>query len=226
MGAISVVVVRWHGHACFEVVDSNGVSIVIDPHDGRSIGLKPPKASADAVLITHEHFDHNAYHLVLKPGGEKYSMREGDFRVVRKYGVKGIKLFHDKSRGKLRGNVVIYRLEVEGVRILHLGDLGHIPPQEVVNEVTPIEVLMVPVGGTFTIDAKEAYEVAKMLSPKVVVPMHYWVTGVNLPLAPLDSFLNIVDYEVIKMDSNQWSISKEELDVMGPEPKVVVFKLP
>ena len=121
---------------------------------------------------------------------------------------------------------MIYRLEVEGVRILHLGDLGHIPPQEVVNEVTPIEVLMVPIGGTFTIDAKEAYEVAKMLSPKVVVPMHYWVTGVNLPLAPLDSFLSIVDYEVIKMDSNQWSISKEELDVMGPEPKVVVFKLP
>ncbi len=226
MGCVLVVTIRWHGHACFEIIDSEGLTIVIDPHDGRSIGLKPPKVSADVVLMTHEHFDHNAYHLVIKPGGEKYSMKEGEFKIAGKYSVKGIKLFHDKSKGRLRGNVVIYRLEVEGISILHVGDLGHIIPQKVVDDVSPVDILMVPVGGTFTIDAKEAYEISRMLTPKAVIPMHYWVEGVNLPLAPLDSFLSVVDYGVIKLDSNEWTISKEELEVMGPEPKVIVFKLP
>lgn len=217
---------RWHGHACFEIVDSKGLTIVIDPHDGRSIGLNPPRASADVVLITHEHFDHNAYHLVLKAGGEVYSMKEGDFKIAREYPVKGIKLFHDKNRGRLRGTVVIYKLEVEGVKILHVGDLGHTLPPNVVSAVKPVDVLMVPVGGTFTIDAKEALEVSKSLMPKVIIPMHYWVKGINLPLAPLESFLKIVDYEVIKLGSNEWVISRDELEALGPEPKVVVFSLP
>lgn len=221
-----MVIIKWHGHACFEIIDFEGLSIVIDPHDGRSIGLKPPKASADVVLITHEHFDHNAYHLVLKPGGEKHSMREGEFKVAGKYDVKGIKVFHDKVRGRLRGSVVTYRLEVEDVSIIHVGDLGHIPSQDVIDKMIPIDILMIPIGGTYTIDAREAHEVSKILKPKIVIPMHYWVTGMNLPLAPLDSFLDIVDYEVTKLDNNQWSISKEELEVIGPEPMVIVFKLP
>jgi len=226
LGCILMVTIRWHGHACFEIVDSEGLTIVIDPHDGRSIGLKPPKVSADVVLMTHEHFDHNAYHLVIKPGGEVHSMKEGEFKVAGKYLAKGIKLYHDKSKGRLRGNVVIYRLEIEGIGILHVGDLGHMLPQEVIDTVSPVDVLMVPVGGTFTVDAKEAYEISKALTPKVIIPMHYWIKGMNLPLAPLDSFLSLVDYEVIKLDSNEWNISKEDLEVMGPEPKVVVFNPP
>ena len=220
-----MVTIKWHGHACFEIISSDAFSIVIDPHDGGSIGLKPPKAKADVVLMTHDHFDHNAWHVVLKSGGEKYLMREGAFKVGGKYEVIGVKAYHDKYRGRRRGDVVIYKVHVDNISILHLGDLGHILDPETASKLRPIDVLMVPVGGTFTIDAKEAYEVVKELEPKAVVPMHYWVRGVNLPLAPVDNFLSIVDLEVIRLDSNVWQVSKDDLD-LWESTKVVVFKEP
>jgi len=218
-----MVVIRWHGHACFEIVDSSGFSIVIDPHDGGSIGLKPPRARADAVLITHEHFDHNAYPVVLRGGGERYSMREGEFVVGGRYMVLGVRAYHDKYRGRRRGQVVMYRLSVEGVNILHVGDLGHMLSPETSERLRPVDIAMVPVGGTFTIDGKEAYEVIKELSPKAAIPMHYWIPGVNLPLAPLENFLGVIDLDVVRLNSNEWSVTKESLDRWG-ETKVVVFK--
>ena len=218
-----MVVIRWHGHACFEIVDSSGFSIVIDPHDGGSIGLKPPRARADAVLITHEHFDHNAYPVVLKGGGERYSMREGEFVVGGRYRVLGVRAYHDKYRGRRRGQVVMYRLSVEGVNILHVGDLGHMLSPETSKRLGPVDIAMVPVGGTFTIDGKEAYEVIKELSPKAAIPMHYWIPGVNLPLAPLENFLGVIDLDVVRLNSNEWSVTKGSLERWG-ETRVVVFK--
>ncbi|RLG87975.1 MAG: Zn-dependent hydrolase [Thermoprotei archaeon] len=220
-----MVTIRWHGHACFEIVSSDGTVIVIDPHDGGSIGIKPPNVRADVVLMTHDHFDHNAWHIVLKEGGEKYLMREGEFTIGNKYKVLGVKAYHDKYKGRRRGEVVMYRLEVDGISVLHVGDLGHILDPEVANKLRPIDILMVPVGGVFTVDAKEAYEVVKELEPKAAIPMHYWIRGINLPLAPVDNFLSIVDYEIVRLDSNVWSITKDELD-LWETTKVVVFKEP
>lgn len=218
-------IVRWHGHACFELVSSDGYIIVIDPHDGGSIGLRPPRARADAVLMTHDHFDHNAWHIVLKPGGEKYLMKEGEFLVGSKYKVLGVKAYHDKYKGRRRGAIVMYKMTIDNINILHVGDLGHVLTYDVCEKLRPVDVLMVPVGGVFTINAKEAYEIIKMLEPKAAIPMHYWVPGINLPLAPLDNFLSIIDYEVIKLGSNEWSITKDELEIWDIT-KVVVFELP
>ena len=218
-------IVRWHGHACFEIVSSEGFDVVIDPHDGGSIGLRPPNARADAVLMTHDHFDHNAWHIVLKPGGEKYLMKEGEFTIGGKYRVLGVKAYHDKYKGRRRGAIVMYKLVIDDINILHVGDLGHVLTYDICEKLKPIDILMIPVGGVFTINAKEAYEIIKMLEPKAAVPMHYWVSGINLPLAPLNNFLSIVDYEVIRLDSNEWSITKDELDIWDTT-KVVVFKLP
>ncbi len=206
-------ILRWHGHACFEVVDSSGFTIALDPHDGYSIGLKPPSFKADAVLITHEHFDHNAYSIVAKPGAERHSMREGGFLVGGKYRVTGLKLYHDKVRGRRRGEVVVYRVEVEGVSILHLGDLGHVPSDTVLAPLKPVDVVLVPVGGTFTIDPREAIEVLKTLDPRVAIPMHYWVKGVNLPLLPVDVFVELAreSYEVTALEANELRLVPEEL---------------
>jgi len=213
--------IRWHGHACFELIDSKGRSIVIDPHDGRSIGIKPPNIKADAVLITHEHFDHNAYNVVLKKDGLVYSMKVGKFNVF-EHDVLGIKAFHDKAKGRRRGEVVMYRIGIEGINILHVGDLGHLLADEELNALKPVDVAMLPVGGTFTIDANEAHQLSRALDVRVVIPMHYWVEGINLPLAPLSDFLKlIVDREVINLGSNSWTVSKDSL----PSRAVVVFKL-
>ncbi|MCS7099446.1 MAG: MBL fold metallo-hydrolase [Sulfolobales archaeon] len=220
-------ILRWHGHACFELVDRDGFTVVIDPHDGSSLGLKPPAIKADAVLITHEHFDHNAYSVVAKPGAEKYSMKEGVFTVGRKHRALGVRLYHDKVRGRRRGEVVVYKVEVDGVRVLHLGDLGHVFEESTASMLKPVDVLLVPVGGTFTIDAREALEVVKLVEPRVAIPMHYWTRGLNLPLQPVDIFVDVVKdfYEVVKVDSNELAVSPEGLALLQ-KTRVYVLSTP
>ncbi len=219
-----MVIVRWHGHACFEIVDRDGYTIVIDPHDGGSIGLRPPAVKADAVLITHEHFDHNAHQVVAKEGSEVHSMRKGEFRVGQ-HRVVGIEAFHDEFKGRRRGKVVMYLIDVDGVKILHVGDLGHVLSNELASRIGDVDILMLPVGGTFTIGPKEAVEVTEALKPRAVIPMHYWVRGVNLPLRPVDSFLSVAPYEVVRLDSNEWKVESRELR-RWPSTKVVVFRAP
>jgi len=220
-----MVTIKWWGHACFEIASSKGFTLVIDPHDGGSIGLPRPQASADAVLVTHEHFDHNAYRVVLKKNGKVFSMRKGRFQVDG-FTVTGFEAYHDTFKGKRRGKVVIYLIEVEGLRILHTGDLGHILDNETVRNLGEIDILMVPVGGTFTIDGQEALELASMIEPKAIVPMHYWVRGINLPLKPLDEFLKIASnkYDILKLQDNEWEVSKDELR-SWLKAKVIVFQL-
>ena len=217
-------IIVFHGHACFEVIDSEGRSIVIDPHDGGSIGLPRPEARADAVLVTHNHFDHNAVEVVLKPGGEKHIMRKGEFVVLGKHRARGIEAYHDPYKGRMRGKVVMYVVEVDGVRILHVGDLGHTLTEDHVRAIGKVDVVMAPVGGTFTIGPKEAAEVLRTLRPKAFIPMHYWVPGVNLPLKPLDEFLKVVEdeYEVVRVGSNRFDTS----GVGWEGTKVVVLEAP
>ncbi len=219
--------IRWHGHACFELIDSTGFTVGIDPHDGYSLGLKPPAFKADAVLITHDHFDHNAYSVVAKPGAERHSSREGEFVIGGRHRARGVRLYHDKVRGRRRGDVVVYRVEVEGVAVLHLGDLGHVPDEATVSQLKPVDVALVPVGGTFTIDPREAFEVVKLLEPRVVVPMHYWVRGMNLPLQPVEVFVDVVKdtYEVVSAATSEISASPEELQQIAGT-RIYVLRAP
>lgn len=218
-----MVTIRWWGHACFEIRSRDGFTLVIDPHDGGSIGLPRPQVKADAVLITHEHFDHNAYQVVLKEGGKVFSMKKGKFRV-NSFTVTGFEAYHDEFKGRRRGKVMIYLIEAENLRILHTGDLGHLLDSKTVQNLGEIDILMVPVGGTFTIDSRGALELSSMINPRAVVPMHYWVKGINLPLRPLDDFLKIASnkYDIFRLQSNEWDVSKDEL-LSWPKTKVVVF---
>lgn len=197
--------VRWHGHACFELVSSKGTVVVIDPHDGRSLGLKPPRVQADIVLITHEHFDHNAFAVVAKPGASVLSMRVGS-EQIKDVAVKGVESYHDRERGRRRGRNVIYRVTVDGINFVHLGDLGHELGEEHRRELAPVDVLMVPVGGTFTVGPQEAWKVIDALKPLVVIPMHYWVQGLNLPLRPVEEFLDKAPaglWKTVKVGGNE-----------------------
>lgn len=212
--------IKWHGHACFEIITLGGLKIVIDPHDGYSLGLKPPDVKADYVLVTHEHFDHNAVNVVSKAETKSFVMKFGEFRfddIV----VQGIKAYHDKAKGRRRGDTAIYRIFVDGIYVTHVGDLGHIPDEETIRSLKPTNILLLPVGGTFTIEPNEAWELSQLLKPNIVIPMHYWVPGCNLPLKPVEEFLKLVSWEVIRYETNEVEVLKDKLP---SENKVYVLK--
>lgn len=184
----------WHGHACFEIRGSE--SVVLDPHDGRSLGIPVPSASADFVFVSHPHFDHNAVRTV-----------KGNPRVVEKefngtldgLAVRTFVLPHDNAGGERRGMVRAYRIDLDGFRFLHLGDVGSEPPGELPPGLREPSVLFLPVGGVFTIGPEEAVRWMEALEPRVAVPMHYRVGGLSLNIRPVEEFLRLVGGKVFKV---------------------------
>lgn len=213
-----MVKITWHGHACFQISASNGKIIVVDPHDGYSIGLKPPRVKADIILVTHDHFDHNAVEVVKKPSSIIIKEYIGE-KEVNGIKIRGVKVYHDKSKGKFRGEVAAYKILVDDIAIAHLGDIGHVLEDYQVSLLKPVDVLLIPVGGTYTVEPYEAIEIIKQLEPRIVVPMHYWITGITLPLKTIDEFLSYVKYRVERIDDNNFEVSKEVL------PKETIVKI-
>jgi len=181
-----MVLVRWWGHACFEVRDK--AVVVTDPHDGKSVNMDPPKVKADLVLISHGHGDHaSGRGMVAKPGARVIdssgTFEEKGIKVI------GLETFHDEARGSKRGRNIIFAFEVDGIRFAHLGDLGHILPDDNIRKLGPIDILMIPVGGYYTIDAKVATAIVEKMKPRVVIPMHYKVPRLDYPIADAEPFL-------------------------------------
>lgn len=214
----------YHGHASFEI-QTDKASVIIDPHDGYSIGLKPIKAKGDLILITHEHFDHNAKEQVTKPNSVVISMFEGEKKVEingEEIQIKGKRQPHDPEGGKKRGFVTTYLVETEGYKFLHLGDLGVIPKEDFFTWLGTerIDALFIPVGGYFTVGPHEAWEIARKINPRYLFPMHYWRKGMNLPISPLSDFLKFAKAEIIKTDQ-PFNICERVKD----EPmRIVIFK--
>ena len=207
--------VRWHGHSCFEISDEK--TIVIDPHDGTSIGIPPPKVKGDIIVITHEHFDHNQARVVEKEN----SVRVKESKDIEGIKIEGIGAYHDKEEGRKRGEIKIFKIEVEGIKFCHMGDIGHIPDKETIKKIGKIDMLFIPVGGVFTVDAKEAMEIAKKVDTRIVVPMHYKIEGLSLPIEPLEPFLEIAEFEV-RYVANEIEMEKEDIP---PEKEIWVFSL-
>jgi len=217
---MGLVKVKWLGHACFELV-GGGLTVVIDPHDGSSLGIPAPKSSADVVLITHGHFDHaDGRGLVAKPGA---AVIEGPgLHEAKGLKVKGVSTYHDNAGGSRRGVNTAYVFELEGVRFCHVGDLGHVLTPSQVSEVGEVDVLFIPVGGTFTIDHSEATKVVELLRPRIVVPMHFKTPGLRLPIADVEPFLRGKP-RVERLATNEFEVRKEELP---SETKIVVLSPP
>ncbi len=196
----------WHGHSCFEVRDS--ITIVMDPHDGKSIGIKPPMVKADVVLITHDHFDHNCVRIVK---GEPAVMRDSGEKSLRGIKITGIQTYHDQEGGAKRGRNIIYRFEIDGVKFCHCGDLGHVLTEEQIRAIGPIDILFVPVGGVFTIDGKEARALVSKLKPKIAVPMHFRWGGLSISIQTVDPFLEGLPEESVLRVGNEIDFMKEDL---------------
>ncbi len=215
----------WHGHACFEVRGQNA-TIVFDPFGG--IGIPEPKAKADIVLCSHSHADHNNVRPVLKEGGVVLEGFVGA-KKVEDIPVKGVATLHDAAGGSQRGKNSVYIIQLDGLKLCHLGDLGHDLTAEQAKEIGTPDVLFTPVAGGATIGPDIAWSVIAKLDPKIIIPMHYnsglsgaspWLPKV-MPIS-LDEFLR-GKKNVERTDGPSLSVKKESLP---KEQTIVVPRLP
>lgn len=180
------------GHSSFRIKGKNGI-VVCDPFSPK-IGFPFPKASADIVTISHHHFDHFAVDQVSGTARKEKPYvidAPGEYELL-DIAVSVHPSFHDAENGKLRGKNNITVIRIEGIALAHLGDLGHILSDSDINSLGAIDVLIIPVGGEFTINSKQAVEIAEAIEPSIVIPMHYR-TEKHSPefakLAGVDEFL-------------------------------------
>lgn len=171
--------IKWYGHSCFLLTSESGVRVLTDPY-APSVGYGLPQMDADIVTISHGHYDHNNIKVVRgnctsvsKPG--KFSKDGID--------ITGIAVFHDESGGSERGGNIIFNIGIDGLNVCHCGDLGHVLTDEQADKIGRVDILLVPVGGVYTIDASGAVEVMKQLKPVATVPMHYSTEALSSQLA-------------------------------------------
>ncbi|MBI4286354.1 MAG: MBL fold metallo-hydrolase [Chloroflexi bacterium] len=177
--------VKWLAHACFLITSDSGVRIITDPYElTNALTYAPVKETADIVTVSHDHFDHNNAKAVR---GNPIIVRKTT--EVKGITFRGIPSHHDTTGGKERGNNTIFCFEVDSIKACHVGDLGHRLDDQQVKEVGPVDVLFLPVGGFYTIDAKVATQVVDQLQPKVAIPMHFKVERCGLPITGVAEFL-------------------------------------
>jgi L-ascorbate metabolism protein UlaG (beta-lactamase superfamily) len=209
--------VKWHGHSCFEV--RGPPSILIDPHDGKSLGLPAPDVVPNIVLISHPHDDHaNGRHLF--EGSGTLVLDEPCEAAVKGAYVLGIGAYHDDVKGARLGKNVVFVFEVEGVRFVHLGDLGHHLNNKQLHKMGDVDVLFVGAG----IDFERTREFIASVQPRVAVPMHYNVEGLIFPyfqLAEVDDFVECWE-NVRRIDGPEAVYIKNELP---SETRIDVFRL-
>jgi L-ascorbate metabolism protein UlaG (beta-lactamase superfamily) len=200
--------IKWHGHSCFEVIGSEN-SVIMDPHDGKSIGIKPPISNAGIVLISHSHFDHNAVRIIRNDHALLYG--ETGRHEIKGITFEGLPSFHDDSNGSVRGLNTIYKFTMDGITICHCGDLGDIPSDEVVEAMRNTDIIFVPTGEVYTLPIPKLKSFLRTVAPKVVVPMHYRVGGLTIPLKTLDEFLENVSPDAILYVGNEVELSSDDI---------------
>jgi L-ascorbate metabolism protein UlaG (beta-lactamase superfamily) len=205
--------IRWHGQSFFDIRSSKGTRIVIDPHAIEAYGRQT--VAADLVLVSHFHTDHNQVGVVqdqarakvlygLKGGAKKVDWNPID-ETFRDVHVRTLGVYHDNVEGMERGKNAVFILELDGLRIVHLGDLGHLLSAKDIKAIGSVDVLMIPVGGVYTINGAEAQKVVEQLKPKqYILPMHYG-TKVFSDLLPPDEFLE-EQKNVKKYPTNQITV--------------------
>jgi len=211
-------VITWLGQACFKIQSGDQV-VVIDPFS-KEIGLTPPRFKSDVVLITHDHYDHaNAETLA----GEPFVVKTpGEYETGGIY-VQGIETFHDNTHGKERGMNTIYKIEMEEIRVAHMGDFGEDEIRdETIEELGDVDVLLIPVGGKYTIDAEAAARVVKQIEPRFVIPMHYKIPGLKIALNGVEEFLK--EMGAIKTEVQEKLVLKKKDLGEDEKAEVVVLK--
>jgi L-ascorbate metabolism protein UlaG (beta-lactamase superfamily) len=219
--------IRWHGQSFFEIESSKGTRVVIDPHAIEAYGRI--SVAADLVLISHLHNDHTQIGVIknapkarilfgLKAEGNKTTWNPID-ETFRDVHVRSVGVYHDNSGGMERGKNTVFIVEADGLRLVHLGDLGHLLSDRQAKSIGPVDVLMIPVGGVYTINGSDAKKVVDQLKPRqFIIPMHYGTTVYD-ELLPADEFLD-EQKSVKKYGTNKLVV---ETDFKPAEPVIAVL---
>ncbi|NLB87994.1 MAG: MBL fold metallo-hydrolase [Syntrophomonadaceae bacterium] len=182
--------IKWLGHASF-IIETLGKRIITDPFD-EQVGYPVYADEVDYATISHDHWDHNATHVLKENPHIVDTVDELDFDGLI---IKGIDSYHDPEQGKLRGSNIIFKIIAEGINLVHLGDLGQLLDEEQIQAIGQVDILLIPVGGTYTIDAKQALKIVEDLKPKLIIPMHYKTPHLSFELAPVEDFIS--NFEIV-----------------------------
>lgn len=210
--------IEYLGHSCFKLTESTGTSIVCDPYSDE-IGYAMRKVSADAVTVSHGHYDHNA---VQNVDGAPLLINGGQNNGLAGVEINSIKSFHDTSRGKKRGENTIFKFRMDGIDVCHLGDLGEKCSSDLIETLLPVDVLLIPVGGTYTIDAEMAKEYVDRIMPDIVIPMHYRTRDCKLDIDRVEEFTGLFDGDSVE-ESEKCGIELSRKDLTG-ETRIIVLK--
>ncbi|MDE6598389.1 MAG: MBL fold metallo-hydrolase [Clostridia bacterium] len=210
--------IEYLGHSSFKLTESTGTSVVCDPY-GAEVGYEMPEVSADAVTISHHHYDHDAS---VKIKGKPVILDTECSYDLPGVDISAIKSFHDNVRGKARGENVIFKFRMDGIDVCHLGDLGEACSAELIDLILPVNVLLIPVGGNYTIDAEMAKEYVDRIMPDIVIPMHYRSKGCKIDIEKVDEFLDLFDKEnVTESEESSLEVMRSDL---GGDTRVIVLR--
>lgn len=212
--------ISYFGHSCFKIdekINDQNISIITDPFN-KDLGLKVPNVEADIVSISHDHSDHN----------NSSALRGNPFVVdcagefdIKGVIIEGVRSSHDENKGNERGDNIIFRFDIEGISLAHLGDLGDILDNKQLEKLGGVDILFIPVGGKYTLDAKKAVEVISQVEPRIVIPMHYKTKDSKIDIDEVDKFIKELGIEANYEE--KLKISKKDLPV--EEVRLVVFKI-
>jgi len=217
--------IEWLGHSCFLLSANSGATLVTDPYDSTSypgsllyLPLdEPPVIASDTVTISHGHADHGNAGAI---AGNPEVLRTPELHQLNGLKVRGVRTFHDTEQGDSRGPNIVFIIETDGLRICHLGDLGHELTEEQIGEIGPVDVLFIPVGGFFTIDADAATRVWRRLLPALTMPMHYRNDKCHFNIEGVSPFIEGKS-PVETLRSSRVTVNKENLPA---SPKIVVLQ--
>lgn len=216
-------IVTWLGHSCFLLESKDGISLLLDPFHEDEVGYSLPPVQADIALISHDHLDHN--NALAAGSNAKVIFGPGKYNC-QGLEILGIESYHDAETGRQRGTNTIFCFALDCIRVCHLGDLGHVLSPDQVKAIRPVDLLFLPVGGRYTIDAAGGNEVMRQLYPAVAVPMHYQTRALSFDLDPVDDFLK---GKSPAERQRRLVLDKEELSRAGGpgrQGRVVLLKCP
>jgi L-ascorbate metabolism protein UlaG (beta-lactamase superfamily) len=180
--------ITWLGYSCFKIQDKttpDGVTLVTDPFD-KSLGLKVPNFEADIVTISHEHAGHNNSSALR---GQPFIINSAGEYDTKGVMIEGVESYHDDKEGAKEGKNTIYRIEIDDISVVHLGDLGQILDSKQLEKIGQVDILIIPVGGGKILDAKNAVEIVSQIEPRIIIPMHYKTRGLKDNLDDVEKFV-------------------------------------
>lgn len=210
--------IRHIAHSEFLLTLENGLKIVTDPYDSKC-GYPEKRIAADAVLVSHHHHDHDAVNMI--DGHPQIIDYTGTHTLAPDVTVTAIRAPHDDTGGFERGFTLLFLIEAERLRIVHMGDIGCDLQPEYVSALAPADIIMIPVGGYYTIDARRAKAISEVLSAKIIVPMHYRTElNSDWPIAKVDEFLSLFPQDNIESKAEVLRVTADDLEM---QPRIAVI---